>query len=208
MELSDLFFGRRKSRKTCICIPFYILVSDFRQNKDLRQIGGQQSQVTLPPSESLLKHFPKFRKTKAVEVRISWNAMIYWNKAILFPGDVLYLPPLWFHHVTALSTSMSVSVWTRFNETKTMYETVRSVLPLKSSWNEKKLALAGKVFLTLLLNKIKVKHQLLHTIHSLGQCARVCRKVGFRTISILDRHDTTLFENWQVVLRFRSRTGN
>ena len=27
------------------------------------------------------------------------------------PGDVLYIPPLWFHNVKALTTSISVSVW-------------------------------------------------------------------------------------------------
>lgn len=29
----------------------------------------------------------------------------------LGPGDVLYLPPFWFHRVTALTTSISVNVW-------------------------------------------------------------------------------------------------
>lgn len=29
----------------------------------------------------------------------------------LLPHTVLYIPPLWVHHVTALEASLSVSVW-------------------------------------------------------------------------------------------------
>lgn len=31
--------------------------------------------------------------------------------AVLAPGDMLYLPPRWWHYVASLSTSMSVSFW-------------------------------------------------------------------------------------------------
>jgi len=33
-------------------------------------------------------------------------------KVILKPGDVLYIPPFWFHHVTTLEPSISVNIWT------------------------------------------------------------------------------------------------
>lgn len=72
----------------------------------------------------------------------------------MYPGDVLYLPPLWFHHVTALSISISVSVWTKFNETQFMHDTVRSPLPFKSSWPPEKTALAGRIFLEMILDKL------------------------------------------------------
>ena len=31
---------------------------------------------------------------------------------VLNPGDMLYLPPYWIHHVTALDVSISVNVFT------------------------------------------------------------------------------------------------
>ena len=49
---------------------------------------------------------------------------------------------------------MSVSVWTRYNVTQTMYQTVRGILPFRKSWSPEKLALAGRVYLQLLIDKL------------------------------------------------------
>ena len=46
-----------------------------------------QSQVNL--SDADLERFPQVQQAHAIE-------------AVLIPGDVLYMPPLWFHHVEAL----------------------------------------------------------------------------------------------------------
>jgi hypothetical protein len=56
-----------------------------------------QSQVNL--SDADLKRFPGVQQAHALE-------------AVLFPGDILYMPPLWFHHVEALDVSISINVWT------------------------------------------------------------------------------------------------
>lgn len=71
----------------------------------------------------------------------------------------MYLPPLWFHHVTALSTSISVSIWTRFEETQVMHQSIRYQLPFKSSWPKQKLALAGRMFLEMLLDRLDGESQ-------------------------------------------------
>jgi len=47
--------------------------------------------------------FPLYGKAKAVV-------------AELRPGDLLYLPPMWFHHVIARSFSLSVNVWSNAYE--------------------------------------------------------------------------------------------
>ncbi len=82
--------------------------------------GAQQSQVDIDNID--YEAFPEFKNAKAVEVRtlrIKLNVVILMHiQAILEPGDVLYLPPMWFHHVSALELSMSVSVWTFVNESR------------------------------------------------------------------------------------------
>jgi hypoxia-inducible factor 1-alpha inhibitor (HIF hydroxylase) len=42
--------------------------------------------------------FPKFRQAKCVQ-------------GIVHPGDVLYLPPYWFHYVKSLDVTISVNFW-------------------------------------------------------------------------------------------------
>lgn len=45
-----------------------------------------------------LERFPKFKDAKCVQ-------------GIVHPGDVLYLPPYWFHYVASLDTTVSVNFW-------------------------------------------------------------------------------------------------
>ena len=34
-------------------------------------------------------------------------------ECVLHPGDILYIPKRWWHHVTSLDTAVSVNVWWR-----------------------------------------------------------------------------------------------
>jgi len=102
--------------------------------------GGQQSQVIFDDPESL-KKFPKFKDAKAVE-------------AILEPGDVLYLPPLWFHHVTALDMSVSVTVWSRPPETVNMWQAERTPFPVSKNASAEERALVLRIYMDLVLEKI------------------------------------------------------
>eukprot|EP01114_Cavostelium_apophysatum_P022896 TRINITY_DN8442_c0_g1_i1.p1 TRINITY_DN8442_c0_g1~~TRINITY_DN8442_c0_g1_i1.p1 ORF type:complete len:355 (+),score=70.53 TRINITY_DN8442_c0_g1_i1:403-1467(+) len=49
---------------------------------------------------------PNFTKTPNFK-----NAKAY--EAILFPGEVLYIPPYWWHHVQAITASVSLASWSR-----------------------------------------------------------------------------------------------
>jgi hypoxia-inducible factor 1-alpha inhibitor (HIF hydroxylase) len=49
-----------------------------------------------------LDKFPNYRRAEAFE-------------AHLYPGDVLYIPPYWWHHVESLTASISVSQWSKLN---------------------------------------------------------------------------------------------
>ena len=48
----------------------------------------------------------------------------------LVPGDLLYLPPLWFHHVEALETSISVNVWSDSEQTATVNKLFSHKIPV------------------------------------------------------------------------------
>jgi hypothetical protein len=66
-----------------------------------------------------LTAFPRFSKTRAIVAELK-------------AGDVLYVPPLWFHMPTATTASISVSIWTLFSE-DTAYEALKKLgMPWRS----------------------------------------------------------------------------
>ena len=85
-----------------------------------------QVDLTTLPSSTLVRLLPAFPTRTAARrgaaVRRWWNcavrsvcvaqAAVGATQASVGPGDVLYLPPMYFHHVTSLGTSLSVNVWT------------------------------------------------------------------------------------------------
>lgn len=79
-----------------------------------------QAQINISDSNTA-QSFPLIGKVEAMEVT-------------LHPGDLLYMPPLWFHHVESLSVSISVNVWTDSKQTEVM-ESVYS-LPLPTGGPE------------------------------------------------------------------------
>eukprot|EP00456_Euglypha_rotunda_P081750 TRINITY_DN80021_c0_g1_i1.p1 TRINITY_DN80021_c0_g1~~TRINITY_DN80021_c0_g1_i1.p1 ORF type:complete len:102 (-),score=4.75 TRINITY_DN80021_c0_g1_i1:10-315(-) len=50
---------------------------------------------------------------------------------ILEKGDVLYIPPMWFHQVSALEFSVSVSVWTPDSSSEQYFKLTDDPLPIK-----------------------------------------------------------------------------
>ena len=63
-----------------------------------------QCQVNVSNSVEDVFRFPALQEVAPLEV-------------ILEPGDLLYLPPLWFHHVESMEVSISVNVWTDTKQT-------------------------------------------------------------------------------------------
>jgi len=51
-------------------------------------------------NSSCWSQYPRVKQAKALE-------------AVLGPGDMLYLPPMWWHYVEALDLSISVNVWSQ-----------------------------------------------------------------------------------------------
>ena len=73
----------------------------------------------------------------------------------LEPGDMLYLPPFWFHRVIAEDFSVSVSVWTDSEETILYLDRIMvHSLPFEEGWSKSEFQVAIKVFVDMLLKKI------------------------------------------------------
>ena len=112
-----------------------------------------QTQVNL--SNTLdIDSFPLAESVRALEV-------------VLQPGDLLYMPPLWFHLVESMDVSISVNVWTDSHQTAVMEEVFSLPLPTESNgsqWNSKQQkAIATSVMI----------HTLLHNVCQRRDCRRV-----------------------------------
>ena len=78
-----------------------------------------QAQVNATDPKDVRKH-PLIGRVDALEV-------------ILEPGDLLYMPPLWFHEVESLGVSISVNVWTDSQQSELMEKLFSLPLPLDTS---------------------------------------------------------------------------
>lgn len=84
---NDSFFFLHGNFK--ICIPFLEFILD----------GTSHKQTLI---DQILIELPITRKQKLMRLEISSSNSF---KALLNPGDVLYVPPYWWHHVQAVTSS-------------------------------------------------------------------------------------------------------
>ena len=81
-----------------------------------------QVQVNLSNFEDI-DGFPLVQKAEALEITLQ-------------PGDLLYMPPLWFHHVESMEVSISVNVWTDSQQTEVMERIFSLPLPIeRAAWS-------------------------------------------------------------------------
>ena len=101
-----------------------------------------QAQVNLSNYEDV-KLFPLVKTLESFE-------------ALLYPGDLLYIPPLWFHHVEAIDVSISVNVWTDTRQSQVMEEVFNIQLPINEvKWNGEHLkAIGSSVILFRMVNAV------------------------------------------------------
>ena len=74
----------------------------------------------------------------------------------LQPGEVLYLPPYWFHCVLTVTPSISLNVWSDSATYLLMEEVYAAPIPFEEHWGEEKLMGALRLFLEVLLNKMEL----------------------------------------------------
>lgn len=70
-------------------LSFYPPIEDFNYSSTCSKVN---------PDEPDLKLFPKFPIHLKIEV-------------IVNPGEILYIPPFWWHHVTTLNENISLAFW-------------------------------------------------------------------------------------------------
>ncbi|MFN6513531.1 MAG: cupin-like domain-containing protein [Nostoc sp. CreGUA01] len=88
-------FAQIKGRKRILLYPPSDYLS-FYPPLDSTSGVGFNSKVN--PDTSDLELFPKFPRQDKIEI-------------ILQPGEILYIPPFWWHHLTAVDENISLSFW-------------------------------------------------------------------------------------------------
>ncbi|KAI6653760.1 hypothetical protein LOD99_3264 [Oopsacas minuta] len=101
----------------------------------------------------------------------------------LEPGDLLYLPPLWFHHVEALETSISVNAWSDSEQTPIVKRIFSHDVPI-SEENERNKAISTVLIIDGIFDRV---------------CARK-KCLGLIEEELWNRYNTT----YQVVLKRKS----
>jgi len=76
------------------------------------------------------------------------HVFVIGNQVTLSPGDMLYLPPFWFHRVRAETTSISVNVWSDSKEGDLRLKLVQAPLPFEEDWSYEQKVIALKLYIT------------------------------------------------------------
>lgn len=72
----------------------------------------------------------------------------------LNPGEVLYIPPYWFHCVITLENSISMNVWSNSASYITMESIFASPIPFEEKWGRTNLLKAVNYFLNILVHTV------------------------------------------------------
>jgi len=73
----------------------------------------------------------------------------------LGPGEILYLPPFWFHRVIAEELSISVSTWCDSEEIQVYYDTIQTApLPFQAHWSTEQFGVALQLFVKALIEGV------------------------------------------------------
>jgi len=89
--------------------------------------------------------YPNFESVWAIE-------------ALLYPGDVLYLPPYWFHRVITEEPGIGLNVWSSSVAMKVEDIAKKAPIPLSQSWSQPDLILALKLYFLSLITHIITPH--------------------------------------------------
>ena len=91
--------------------PHHNLLCQAVGFKYLRLFAPQESDRLYPHPETLLNNTSQVDVGSPDLRRFGQFAAAQYEEVVLAPGEMLYIPPLHWHYVRALSTSFSVSCW-------------------------------------------------------------------------------------------------
>eukprot|EP01102_Stenamoeba_stenopodia_P012563 TRINITY_DN3986_c0_g1_i3.p1 TRINITY_DN3986_c0_g1~~TRINITY_DN3986_c0_g1_i3.p1 ORF type:complete len:383 (-),score=81.53 TRINITY_DN3986_c0_g1_i3:603-1607(-) len=143
---------------------------DLDENFHL-QITGNKRFLLVPPSEHNKLYLyprthPSYRRSMADLDAIDENKFPDMSKVkgavevTLNPGELLYIPPLWFHHVTNMNAGLSINVFSSSDELDFWDETQRYRPNFKPLPNiSLKVALAKKVCYSLRESNVSLSHR-------------------------------------------------
>lgn len=72
-------------------------------------------------------------------------------EVVLRPGEVLYIPPYWFHCVVTMETTISLNVWSHSDIFLSMEDIYASPIPFEEVWGTIKLLRVVQHFITLII---------------------------------------------------------
>lgn len=72
----------------------------------------------------------------------------------LVDGEVLYIPPFWFHCVVTVETTLSLNVWSQSEAFLVMEEIYKSVIPFEAEWGRVKLMKSLCYFIKFLIDHV------------------------------------------------------
>lgn len=113
------------------------------------------------------------------------------------PGEVLYIPPYWFHSVVTMTTTISFNVWSQSEAFMAMEDIYVAPIPFEEDWGRPKLMLALNYFIKQLVESMS-----LHTdIHSFLQQSVIERfKPFLEQLSTIVREEQKV-KIWEYCLR-------
>eukprot|EP00040_Diaphanoeca_grandis_P031947 m.192405 g.192405 ORF g.192405 m.192405 type:complete len:472 (-) comp32465_c0_seq2:498-1913(-) len=88
-------------------------------------------------------------------------------EAVVNPGDVLWIPPFWFHHVETVTPAVAINIWTPSSAFSIMENAFALPLPFEPEWSLEKMTSAVGLYLCLL-------SELIATGADMNRGKRVC----------------------------------
>ena len=129
MRFYTLFLGPKGSDTAIHCAGNENLFVQVQGQKKWRLYPVSQSPVFDPPANRSLYKYTGFRADDPDYERYPMTRHMDWYETVLEPGDVLYNPPYYWHHVS--NPTQSIGVGCRWNNMRTSFDASHTLFTLE-----------------------------------------------------------------------------